>query len=64
MIGRLRSRLSASNLGVRLGSTLMLALMPLGVLSIVQARDAQDRVDASTLEGVGGAALQLSLIHI
>ncbi len=58
MIGRLRSRLSASNLGVRLGSTLMLALMPLGVLSIVQARDAQDRVDASTLEGVGGAALQ------
>ena len=36
----------------------MLALMPLGVLSVIQARDAQDQVDATTLAGVGGAALQ------
>lgn len=43
---------------MRLGATLMLALMPLGVLSVFQARDALDQIDASTLAGVGGAALQ------
>lgn len=32
--------------------------MPLGVLSVVQTRDALQQVDASTLKGVGGAALQ------
>lgn len=32
--------------------------MPLGVLSVVQTRDALEQVDASTLKGVGGAALQ------
>lgn len=36
----------------------MLALMPLGVLSIVQTRDALTQLDATTLEGVGGAAVQ------
>lgn len=58
MIARAWSRLSASSLGVRLGSTLMLALMPLGVLSVVQTRAALDQVDSTTLAGVGGAALQ------
>lgn len=36
----------------------MLALMPLGVLSVVQTRAALDQVDSTTLAGVGGAALQ------
>ena len=36
----------------------MLALMPLGVLSVVQTRDALSQVDSTTLAGVGGAALQ------
>ena len=36
----------------------MLALMPLGLLSIVQTRDALSQLDATTLEGVGGAAVQ------
>lgn len=36
----------------------MLALMPLGLLSIVQTRDALAQLDATTLEGVGGAAVQ------
>lgn len=58
MIRTIRSRLSASSLGTRLGATLMLALMPLGVLSVFQARDALEQVDATTLAGVGGAALQ------
>lgn len=58
MIRTVRSRLSASSLGTRLGATLMLALMPLGVLSVFQARDALEQVDATTLAGVGGAALQ------
>lgn len=43
---------------MRLGATLMLALMPLGVLSVLQARAALEEVDATTLAGVGGAALQ------
>ncbi len=58
MIRRLKALLSFSGLGVRLGSTIILALMPLGVLSVVQTRDALQQVDASTLKGVGGAALQ------
>lgn len=58
MIRRLKALLSFSGLGVRLGSTIILALLPLGILSVVQTRDALEQVDASTLKGVGGAALQ------
>lgn len=43
---------------MRLGSTIIIALMPLGILSVIQTRDALQQVDASTLKGVGGAALQ------
>ena len=49
---------STSTLGFRLGSTLVLALMPLGILSIVQTQSAQREVEVSTLEGVGGASLK------
>lgn len=58
MIRRIKAFFLASSLGLRLGSTIILALMPLGVLSVVQTRDALHQVDASTLRGVGGAALQ------
>ncbi|WP_128514575.1 sensor histidine kinase [Tabrizicola thermarum] len=58
MIGRWKSFLSNSSLGVRLGSTIIIALLPLGALSILQTRDALDQIDQSTLKGVGGAALQ------
>lgn len=58
MIRSLKALLSFRGLGVRLGSTIILALMPLGILSVVQTRDALEQVDASTLKGVGGAALQ------
>ncbi|HLQ18064.1 MAG TPA: sensor histidine kinase [Tabrizicola sp.] len=58
MIRLIKSLFSASSLGVRLGSTIILALVPLGLLSIVQTRDALEQVDSSTLRGVGGAALQ------
>ena len=58
MIGKFRRYLSTSSLGVRLGSTIMFALLPLGVLSVVQTRDAQHQIDEATLEGVGGASLQ------
>jgi two-component system, sensor histidine kinase PdtaS len=58
LIRRLKALFAASSLGVRLGSTIILALMPLGVLSVMQTRDALKQVDASTLSGVGGAALQ------
>lgn len=57
MIRQLRNLWPASSLGARLGSTLMLALLPLGVLSIVQTRDALNQIDVTTLEGVGGAAM-------
>jgi two-component system, sensor histidine kinase PdtaS len=50
--------LSTSSLGFRLGSTVMLALLPLGILTVAQTRDALNQVDATTLDGVGGAALQ------
>jgi two-component sensor histidine kinase len=56
--GKLRAFLSGSSLGVRLGATLMLALIPLGILSVVQTRNTLDEIDATALEGVGGAALQ------
>jgi two-component system, sensor histidine kinase PdtaS len=49
--------LSGSSLGFRLGSTLVLALLPLGVLSMVQASRTQQDLDASLLEGVAGASL-------
>lgn len=58
MIGRLRKLLSTTSLGTRLGATLILALLPLGVLSIVQTQAAQRDVDASTLEGIAGTSLQ------
>lgn len=58
MIARLRAFLSTSSLGVRLGSTILVALLPLGALSVIQAREAQRQIDESTLTGVGGAALQ------
>ncbi len=51
-------RLAKSTLGFRLGSTLVLALMPLGVLSVVQTQSAQNEMVASTLEGVAGASLK------
>ena len=53
-----KGNLSTSTLGFRLGGTLVLALMPLGILSVVQTQMAQDEVLASTLEGVAGASLQ------
>lgn len=58
MIRKIKRFFSFSSLGVRLGSTIILALMPLGILSVLQTRDALHQVDASTLKGVGGAALQ------
>jgi two-component system, sensor histidine kinase PdtaS len=57
LIRRLQSFLSASSLGVRVGSTIVVALLPLGVLSVVQTKAAQDQVDAAALDGVAGAAL-------
>ena len=48
----------ATSLGVRLGSSLLLALLPLGVLSVIQTKDALLQVDESTLEGVDGASLR------
>lgn len=48
----------SDSLGFRLGSTLVLALLPLGVLSVVQAQKAQREVAASTLEAIAGASLQ------
>lgn len=53
-----KGNLSTSTLGFRLGGTLVLALMPLGILSVVQTQMAQDEVLASTLEGVAGASLK------
>lgn len=58
MIGRWKSYFANSSLGVRLGSTIIIALLPLGALSILQTRDALHQIDQSTLKGVGGAALQ------
>jgi two-component sensor histidine kinase len=55
---RLKGLILSSSLGVRLGSTLVLALMPLGILSVIQAQSAQREIERSTLEGVAGASLQ------
>lgn len=38
--------------------------MPLGVLSVVQTRDALHQVDTTTLKGVGGSALQAMRVQI
>jgi two-component system, sensor histidine kinase PdtaS len=35
----------------------MLALIPLGVLSVIQTKNTLDQIDATALEGVGGASL-------
>lgn len=50
--------MSTSSLGFRLGFALAFALLPLGVLSIVQAQSAQNALAESTLEGVSGASVQ------
>jgi two-component sensor histidine kinase len=55
---RLKGLILGSSLGLRLGSTLVLALMPLGILSVLQAQSAQREIERSTLEGVAGASLQ------
>ena len=47
---------SASSLGFRLGSTLVLALLPLGILSVVQTWVSLDQMDKTTLDGIGGAS--------
>jgi two-component sensor histidine kinase len=57
LIGKFQTFLSTSSLGVRLGSTLMIALLPLGFLSVVQTRAQLAQVDESTLKGVSGVAL-------
>lgn len=55
----LRTALSStSSLGFRLGSMLVLALLPLGVLSMMQAQSARDQIRQTTLDGIGGATLQ------
>lgn len=53
---RRRQGFSASSLGFRLGSTLVLALLPLGILSVVQTWVALDQVEKTTLDGIGGAS--------
>ena len=53
-----KSRFSASSLGFRLGSTLVLALMPLGILSVVQTWVSLDQIEQITLDGIGGASLE------
>lgn len=58
MKGLLGKLFPASSLGTRLGSSLLLALLPLGVLSVIQTREALEQLDETTLEGVGGAAVQ------
>jgi two-component system, sensor histidine kinase PdtaS len=55
---------STSSLGFRLGSTLAVALLPLGILSIVQARSAQERLEDSVLQGVEGASLRAAQAQI
>ncbi|MBL8561055.1 MAG: sensor histidine kinase [Gemmobacter sp.] len=55
----LRTALSStSSLGFRLGSMLVLALLPLGVLSMVQAQMAREQIRQTTLDGIGGATFQ------
>lgn len=64
MIDRLRRRLKTSSLGFRLGSTIAVALIPLGVLSMVQVRNAQLSLEQSMLEGVAGASLAAAQAQI
>lgn len=47
---------AASSLGFRLGSTLVMALLPLGILSLVQTWVALDQMEETTLDGIGGAS--------
>lgn len=56
--GRGRATFSRSSLGFRLGSTLALALLPLGALTIVQSLAAQRELEVSTLDAVTGASLR------
>lgn len=49
---------AASSLGFRLGSTLVMALLPLGILSVVQTWVALDQMEETTLDGIGGASLE------
>ncbi|WP_413875219.1 sensor histidine kinase [Albidovulum sp.] len=49
---------ATSSLGFRLASTLVLALLPLGLLSIVQAWASLDQTDRATLNGIGGASIE------
>lgn len=51
-----RQGFSASSLGFRLGSTLVLALLPLGILSVVQTWVSLDQMEKTTLDGIGGAS--------
>lgn len=53
----LKSLPATSSLGFRLSLTLVIALMPLGILSMVQTKVAQNQLNQATLEGVGAAAM-------
>lgn len=64
MIDGLRRRLKTSSLGFRLGSTIAVALIPLGVLSMVQVRNAQLSLEHSMLEGVAGVSLAAAQAQI
>jgi len=56
-VRRRRKLFSTSSLGFRLGSTLVMALLPLGILSVVQTQASRQQVNAATLDGIGGASL-------
>lgn len=49
---------ATSSLGFRLASTLVLALLPLGLLSIVQVWASLDQADKATLSGIGGSSIE------
>jgi hypothetical protein len=49
--------MTTSTLGFRLGMTLVLALLPLGVLSVVQTQVAREQLLKSTIDGIEGASL-------
>lgn len=49
---------SSSSLGFRLASTLVLALLPLGLLSIMQTWASLSQTDRATLSGIGGASIE------
>lgn len=53
----LTGTVSTSSLGFRLGATLVVALLPLGLLSIVQTKANQAQVTDATLNGVAGASV-------